>query len=938
MNPRHGEIPDSQPGRRYLDKLKPLINKILHSDSLESILPALTRDLQELFECEAVTLFNLDRGNRRLYSRNFQGSGVNEIRVDISTKSLAGFVAATGKSLNIVDVSNKEELTRHHPTLEFDARWDEKTNFQTRSVLVIPLHHNKKLMGVLEALNKNNGGTFTDQDMRIAIDLAATLGNTIAKMEMDVIEEKFRTTSLLIHSVQSIENIFIELKTPIMQLFDATTASIYAIDEGRNEIFSLTETDAGIAEIRLPISTKTIAGYVALTKKPVNIVNAYDAAELHAHHPEMVFDDEGDSQTHCKIKSILTYPLAHEDHLMGILHLVNKRGDESFNAYDEKNAQAIAQALALAFHNHKKVTQQKSGKYGWLVDNGLISAVEITQAITKSRHTKIELETILIKDFGLKRSDIGKSLEKFFNVPYNGYSDSVLLGHDVLTGLNKNFLLKHFWLPLQIDEHSVTVLTNDPADHDQIQNIKLLYPKKKIELRVGLKADIVDFVDSALVGDAVGGESAPDGVAQILTTLQTENSGDAPAEEDEVSAISETDSTIVRLVNKILTDAYDQGVSDIHIEPGTAKKNTRIRFRKDGSCFVYEEIPYLYKQAIISRIKIMARLDIAERRLPQDGKIKMKYGKKDVEFRVATCPTVGGNEDAVLRILAASEPLPLEKMNFSPRNLQLIQDMVQKPYGLILVVGPTGSGKTTTLHSCLGHINTPDIKIWTAEDPVEITQDGLRQVQMHSKIGFDFARAMRSFLRGDPDVIMVGEMRDAETCAIGLEASLTGHMVFSTLHTNSAPETITRLLDMGMNPLNFADALLLILAQRLVRTLCKHCKQDHHPSAEEFDLLPHEYGEKHFQKLGLQYDAGLLIKKAAGCKLCLQTGYAGRTGMHEILEGTATIKRMIMKQASVEELREQAILDGMTTLKQDGIRKILKGDTDLREVNAVCIV
>lgn len=348
----------------------------------------------------------------------------------------------------------------------------------------------------------------------------------------------------------------------------------------------------------------------------------------------------------------------------------------------------------------------------------------------------------------------------------------------------------------------------------------------------------------------------------------------------------------------------------------------------------------MYKQAFISRIKIMSRLDIAERRMPQDGKIKMKYGRKEIEYRVATCPTVGGNEDAVLRILAASKPIPLEGMNFSPRNLETIKEYAVKPYGLFLVVGPTGSGKTTTLHSTLGFINKPDIKIWTAEDPVEITQEGLRQVQMLPKIGLDFARAMRSFLRGDPDVIMVGEMRDVETCAIGLEASLTGHMVFSTLHTNSAPETITRLLDMGMNPLNFADALLLILAQRLVKTLCKECKEDYHLTREEYDQLIHEYGsEELFNEIvNIPYTDDLVIKKAVGCPACSDSGYAGRTGIHEVLKGTDDIKRMIMKQALMEELREQAIKDGMATLKQDGIWKIFKGDCDLKQVMAVCIV
>jgi type II secretory ATPase GspE/PulE/Tfp pilus assembly ATPase PilB-like protein len=314
----------------------------------------------------------------------------------------------------------------------------------------------------------------------------------------------------------------------------------------------------------------------------------------------------------------------------------------------------------------------------------------------------------------------------------------------------------------------------------------------------------------------------------------------------------------------------------------------------------------------------------------------MKYGSKIIEYRVAICPTVGGNEDAVLRILAASEPIPLEKMMLSPRNLELIKANVETPYGLILTVGPTGSGKTTMLHSCLGHINTPERKIWTAEDPVEITQDGLRQVQMHSKIGLDFARTMRSFLRGDPDVIMVGEMRDPETAAIGLEASLTGHLVFSTLHTNSAPETIVRLLDMGMNPLNFADALLLVVAQRLVRTLCGECKEKYQPSKEEFQTLVTQYGEEEFKAQGIKYKGDLKLCKSKGCDKCGDTGYAGRIALHEVLEGTQELKRLILTKALVNELRTQAIKDGMTTLKQDGISKIFQGHTDLKQVLAVC--
>ena len=290
----------------------------------------------------------------------------------------------------------------------------------------------------------------------------------------------------------------------------------------------------------------------------------------------------------------------------------------------------------------------------------------------------------------------------------------------------------------------------------------------------------------------------------------------------------------------------------------------------------------------------MSGLDIAERRLPQDGKIKFKRkGITSFELRVATLPTAGGFEDAVLRILAKAGAMKLDDMGLSEHNLSTMKNIISQPYGLVLVVGPTGSGKTTSLHSALGYINKPGIKIWTAEDPIEITQQGMRQVEARPKIGLDFARIMRAFLRADPDVIMIGEMRDHETAAIGIEASLTGHLVFSTLHTNSAPETITRLLDMGLNPLNFSDAFLGVMAQRLVRRLCGKCREEYHPSEEEFEEIVTDYGKEHFEKTGIKYSDDLTLFRKAGCEACSGTGYKGRLGIHELMEGSAEIKKMI---------------------------------------------
>jgi type II secretory ATPase GspE/PulE/Tfp pilus assembly ATPase PilB-like protein len=388
--------------------------------------------------------------------------------------------------------------------------------------------------------------------------------------------------------------------------------------------------------------------------------------------------------------------------------------------------------------------------------------------------------------------------------------------------------------------------------------------------------------------------------------------------------------------------------------PGKFK--TGIRFRIDGTLQPYVEVPAHFRQAMVTRLKIMCDLDISERRKPQDGKIKFKkYGPLDIELRVATIPSAGGVEDVVMRILAAGEPIPLDKLGLTPHNKARVISTIEKPYGLFYVCGPTGSGKTTTLHSILKHLNTPDTKIWTAEDPVEITQKGLRQVQINKKAGIDFALVMRAFLRADPDIIMVGESRDKETVSMGVEASLTGHLVFSTLHTNSAPESITRLLDMGMDPFNFADALLGILAQRLAKKLCD-CKEAYVPDAEELRLFTAEYSEelRHSAAWKADYagetkklveswqkaygqDGQLKFYRHVGCDKCNKTGYKGRIGLHELLIADDDIKKLIQERARVAEIFAAAVEGGMRTLKMDGMEKIMLGLTDLKMVRSVCI-
>ena len=330
----------------------------------------------------------------------------------------------------------------------------------------------------------------------------------------------------------------------------------------------------------------------------------------------------------------------------------------------------------------------------------------------------------------------------------------------------------------------------------------------------------------------------------------------------------------------------------------------------------------------------MARLNIAERRLPQDGKIRFKLGEREIELRMVTLPTAGENEDVVLRILAGFGALPLSEMGLSPENLQAVEALVRRPYGLMLAVGPTGSGKTTTLHSMLAQINDVKKKIWTVEDPVEITQPGLRQLQVQPQIGLTFASAMRSFLRADPDVIMVGEMRDQETANMGIEASLTGHMVLSTLHTNTAPETVTRLIDMGMEPFSFSDALLGILSQRLARQLCGKCKVQYDATPDETDEFSRYIGADAVERA----TTGGVLKlwRADGCVECEKTGYRGRLALHELLVNNDEIRAAIQRKATTGEIRDLAQQAGMQTLLQDGVAKCLQGHTDLKQVLAVC--
>lgn len=579
-------------------------------------------------------------------------------------------------------------------------------------------------------------------------------------------------------------------------------------------------------------------------------------------------------------------------------------------------------------------------KFDYLLNEDLVTTNQLQQAFALSKKMKKSVEYVLIEHFQIDREAIGKSFSVFFGCPYRAYDDSLPVPVELLSNLKKAFLLNAIWVPLSWDKDGIEVLVDDPRDLNKTDNIKTLMRTEKINFSVAIREDIQEFIKKFFNSDRKKSELRTADEEMNDFDLIPDISFEEEEDDDDVNAVEvdEASSQVVKLVDQMIIAAYRKNASDIHIEPSPITKSTSIRFRLDGVCHEYMKIPNSIVRGVVSRIKIMSNLDIAERRLPQDGKIKFRRkGVPAFELRVATLPTAGGFEDVVLRILASAGAMKIDEMGLTKRNLEVLTKISANPYGLILAVGPTGSGKTTTLHAILSHINTPGIKIWTAEDPIEITQPGLRQTEVKPKIGLDFAKMMRAFLRADPDVIMIGEMRDEETASIGIEASLTGHLVFSTLHTNSAPETITRLLDMGLNPLNFSDAFLGVLAQRLTRRLCTKCRAESQLSVDEFELLTAEYGSEHFYKSGIEYDSGMILYRAAGCEKCSGTGYRGRMGIHELMEGTPEIKLMIKRQSNTEIIFEQAIKEGMSTLKQDGILKVFQGKTDLAEVRRVCI-
>ncbi len=714
-----------------------------------------------------------------------------------------------------------------------------------------------------------------------------------------------------------------DTETMMLKFLDAERLTVYQNARNGQEILAKHKTGQELHEIRLPLSANSIAGYVAVSGQPLRIADVHDAKALKSIYRTLRFDASYDERSGFTSKSMLVVPIRKGKPLLGVLQIINKLDKGTFDDIDLKYAQYLAGMLAVKFREEFKGT---NSPYELLVNRGLVTQEKVNEFAARAPREKVTMTFLLVSEAKVPLEMVSASLESYYQFPFMRYDPNIEPPKKLLKKLNMGYLRRQKWVPLAGELNGeIVILIDDPSDVNRQMEIQRALPAKSYVFRVGFAEDIMQYLGAG-TGSGID--------IQSITAKMNEEDSDVDEDGDsegmEADSVDENASTVIQVVNQLIVDAQKMGASDIHIEPSKGKLPSNVRFRIDGICQKVLDIPSSHIGPVLSRIKIMSRLDIAERRLPQDGKIVVKVRGKPLELRVATIPTVHG-ESAVMRVLASGGALPYDKLNLSDWNYKELDRIIRIPQGIVLVVGPTGSGKTTTLHAVLGRINTPDRKIWTAEDPVEITQPGMAQVQMNHKVGLNFAAALRAFLRADPDIILIGEMRDKETAHSGIEASLTGHLVFSTLHTNSAPETIIRLLDLGLDPLNFADALLGVLAQRLVRTLCGACKEPYKPSDSDWQRLVQLYGEQYFDEMGFKQDETELYGPK-GCSKCGDTGYKGRTGIHELLLSSPKMKLLVAANSKVAELRDLAVEEGMRTLIQDGVWKVLKGQLDLPQL------
>lgn len=731
---------------------------------------------------------------------------------------------------------------------------------------------------------------------------------------------------LLYEIIQELQNatrffdVYLNIEKKLCALLKCERVVVYKRGRHKRELSGYLRANDKLQEVRLDFSPNSLAGYVAMTQKPLCIQDVTDEAGLRAIHPLLRNDAQADKLAGTRTRATMAVPVFYGKILIGVLQLVN-RIDGEFSPAEFQKLNVLATMLGEHFYGELGVTD---GPFDLLTKRGIISHEQLQDMANADSGRSIAQR--LVTDLHISREMVGESLQSFYQVPFAPFDLNTKVPAKLLENINPKYVRHQGWVPIAENGREVTILIDNPADADRIMVIEQLFRGRKIKLLLMFPEEIADIAEAALSGDDVSAHSL-----EQLTDLAAEEVIDIVS--DQRDDAREHDSGVVRLLNRLITDAYSRGASDIHIQSAANSRPANVLFRIDGVCRSISHIPNKLIKPVISRLKVMSSLDLAEHRLPQDGKCSVKCRGQTIELRVAIIPNSYGLETAVIRLLSNCEAMHIYGLNLSETNLGALKQLAEAPHGLLLVVGPTGSGKTTSLHSVLGHINNGERIIWTVEDPVEITQPGLQQVNVNRRTGLTFAAALRAFMRADPDVILVGEMRDKETADIAVQASMTGHLVLSTLHTNTAVDTINRLMSMGLEAFDIADALIGILSQRLARTLCTHCMTEQVLDDEAWNYLENIVATHDLEPLPPQQSLGL--KTGGGCEACSSTGYHGRVGIHELLAVSGSIRELIAGRAPAHKIVEQSRAEGMPCFAKDALDKLMSGMIDYREFRKI---
>ncbi len=824
-------------------------------------------------------------------------------------------------------------------------------------------------------------------------------------------------------NAETLREIVVDIRKDIQKLFNIHILTIYIIDKGAREIFTL-QSDG--SETRFPIDSSTFPGWVAQKKKLLHVADAYNDRDIRRFSDTLSFDRTLDKKTGILTGQIIASPILRDGLIMGVMEIMNKKGGDKIDDYNQIFLDEISVALARAFYLHLNFAEAKKkygAKFESLVQKGILTSDQMDVAIRQTSDTRSDLAGFLMEQYRVSKEDIGQALAHYYKCPFTAYNSDLPIPTDLLTGIGKNALISALWTPLKVVKGKIHVITADPSDYIRKKKIEEILETSSIQYEVAIPDDILKFIHRFYDSDSEQTEENIHPVpAEKKQPLLAENhidrfdiSTDLPEPDREVilegpfsplnnivtlSVADEfTDEKIVSVQRKIepseviesqkdskrvetplspsasadLSDiealaaikpqrlsrpatrqthphdllpepltsviyrAMGRRATDIHFEPDPVIDSVNVRLRVDGQIIAGEPIAGRDYEKLLSQTKQLARLDASAHILQNGDMTLTRPSGKDIPMHVTCIPTSAGLEDLVIRLSGLPGKLPLELLGLSEDQYALLCNILQQPRGLILVVGPQASGITTTLHACLSFLSTPEVKVWAAEDPIEIVNNAIRQVRIDPDQGLSFPAVLKSFLSADADVIMASRIDSAQTASICMQAAVKGRLVLSSLLAPTIPDAIEKSLSLDPDGLMFADAALAIVEQRLIKTLCPKCKEKYHPSQPEYEELAQAYGKEAFDTLNIPYSNSLNFFRPKGCEACGQTGYAGRACVSEIFVFAPPIKRMIRRKDSPEAIYSAGVSSGMTTLIQDGVRKVFEGYSDARHVRLTCL-